>query len=80
MDDKWRIEQFEENRSHLRAIAYRMLGSMSEAEDAVQETWVRLARSDTSAVENLNGWLTTVTPRICLEFYASAERAGKTLR
>ncbi|HEU4731859.1 MAG TPA: sigma-70 family RNA polymerase sigma factor [Kofleriaceae bacterium] len=58
---------FENHRGHLRAVAYRMLGSLSEAEDAVQEAWLRLARSDTSAVENLRGWLTTVVARVCLD-------------
>jgi RNA polymerase sigma-70 factor (ECF subfamily) len=58
--------RFEEQRPHLRAVAYRMLGSISEADDAVQETWVRLDRADTSEVENLGGWLTTVIARICL--------------
>lgn len=66
-ENKWIAERFEENRSQLRAIAYRMLGSISEADDAVQETWLRLSRSDASAVENLTGWLTTVTSRICLD-------------
>src|SRR5436190_24338011 len=60
-------EQFERNRPHLRAVAYRMLGSMSEAEDAVQEAWLRLSRSDTDAVDNLRAWLTTVVGRICLD-------------
>ena len=58
---------FEQHRSHLRGVAYRMLGSLSEAEDAVQEAWLRLQRSDTSAVENLKGWLTTVVGRVCLD-------------
>jgi len=58
---------FEQHRSHLRGVAYRMLGSLSEAEDAVQEAWLRLQRSDTSAVENLKGWLTTVVARVCLD-------------
>lgn len=58
---------FEQNRGHLRAVAYRMLGSMSEAEDAVQEAWVRLNRVDASRVENLGGWLTTVVARVCLD-------------
>lgn len=58
---------FEENRSHLRGVAYRMLGSVSEADDAVQETWLRLHRSDTSDVQNLRGWLTTVVARVCLD-------------
>jgi RNA polymerase sigma factor (sigma-70 family) len=63
----WLAERFESHRPQLRAAAYRMLGSLSEAEDAVQETWVRLSRSDVDAVENLGGWLTTVVGRICLD-------------
>jgi RNA polymerase sigma-70 factor (ECF subfamily) len=63
----WLAEQFEQNRPHLRGVAYRMLGSLSEAEDAVQEGWLRISRSDTSAVENLSGWLTTVVARVCLD-------------
>src|SRR5215216_49805 len=64
-------EQFEENRTHLRAVAYRILGSISEADDAVQEAWLRLSRSCTSGVENLGGWLTTVVARICLDMLRS---------
>jgi RNA polymerase sigma factor (sigma-70 family) len=60
-------ERFEANRSHLRAVAYRMLGSLSEADDAVQEAWLRVSRSGTSGVENLGGWLTTVVARVCLD-------------
>jgi RNA polymerase sigma factor (sigma-70 family) len=60
-------EQFERHRGHLHAVAYRMLGSLSEADDAVQEAWLRLNRSDTDAVENLGGWLTTVVGRVCLD-------------
>jgi RNA polymerase sigma factor (sigma-70 family) len=60
-------EQFEEYRTHLRAVAYRMLGSASEADDAVQESWIRLSRTDVSGVENLRGWLTTVVARVCLD-------------
>ena len=60
-------EQFERHRAHLRAVAYRMLGSVSEADDAVQESWLRLSRTDTSAVENLGGWLTTVVARVALD-------------
>jgi RNA polymerase sigma-70 factor, ECF subfamily len=60
-------EQFEANRGHLRAVAYRMLGSLSEAEDAVQEGWLRLHRADVSGVDNLGGWLTTVVARVCLD-------------
>lgn len=68
MQDRGELaDQFEANRAHLRSVAYRMLGSMSEAEDAVQESWLRLSRSDTSAVENLGGWLTTVVARVCLD-------------
>jgi RNA polymerase sigma-70 factor (ECF subfamily) len=64
-------EQFEANRIHLRAVAYRMLGSLSEADDAVQEAWLRLSRSDTSEVVNLGGWLTTVVARVCLDVLRS---------
>lgn len=64
-------EQFEANRSHLRGVAYRMLGSLSEADDAVQEAWLRLSRSDTSGVQNLAGWLTTVVARVCLDMLRS---------
>jgi RNA polymerase sigma factor (sigma-70 family) len=67
----WLAERFEEHRRHLRAVAYRMLGSVSEADDAVQETWLRLSRTDTSDVENLGGWLTTVTARVCLNMLRS---------
>jgi len=64
-------ERFEANRAHLRAVAYRMLGSRSEAEDAVQETWLRLGRTDTDDIQNLGGWLTTVVARICLDMLRS---------
>ena len=68
MDEQDRLVlRFEENRAHLRAVAYRMLGSTGEADDAVQETWLRLARSDAARVENLRGWLTTVVARVCLD-------------
>ena len=60
-------EQFEEHRPHMRAVAYRMLGSVSEAEDAVQEAWLRMSRTDVSGVDNLRGWLTTVVARVCLD-------------
>jgi RNA polymerase sigma factor (sigma-70 family) len=63
--------QFEDHRPHLRAVAYRMLGSIAEADDAVQETWVRLSRTDTSDVDNLAGWLTTVVSRVCLNMMRS---------
>ncbi|MER7826225.1 sigma-70 family RNA polymerase sigma factor [Streptomyces sp. NPDC096097] len=64
-------QRFEEHRPHLRAVAYRMLGSLSEAEDAVQEAWFKLNRSDAAAVENLGGWLTTVVGRVCLDMLRS---------
>ena len=64
---QWQAEEFEQSRSHLRAVAYRMLGSRTEAEDAVQEAWIRFARTDTGAVENLRGWLTMVVSRVCLD-------------
>lgn len=64
-------ERFEENRTHLKAVAYRMPGSASEADDAVQETWLRLSRSGTSGVENLRGWLTTIVARVCLDMLRS---------
>src|SRR4029079_9789445 len=59
--------QFEEHRAHVRAVAYRMLGAVSEAEDAVQEAWIRLSRTDASSIDNLRGWLTTVVGRVCLD-------------
>jgi RNA polymerase sigma-70 factor (ECF subfamily) len=72
MDEKrWLADEFEANRGHLRAVAFRMLGSRSEAEDAVQEAWLRLTRSDRSDVDNLSGWLTTVVARICLDMLRS---------
>jgi hypothetical protein len=64
---EWLTERFGANRTHLRAVAYRMLGSVSEADDAVQESWLRLSRSDTAGVENLPAWLTTVVARVCLD-------------
>jgi RNA polymerase sigma factor (sigma-70 family) len=69
----WLTEQFEENRGHLRGVAYRMLGSLSEADDAVQECWLRLSRSDTDKVANLRAWLTTVVARICLDMLRSRQ-------
>jgi RNA polymerase sigma factor (sigma-70 family) len=65
------VERFEAHRAHLNAVAYRMLGSLSEAEDAVQEAWLRLSRSDTSSVDNLGGWLTVVVARVCLDMLRS---------
>ena len=72
MDEQdWLAQRFEEHRSHLRAVAYRMLGSLSEADDAVQEAWFRLNRSESSGIENLGGWLTTVVGRVCLDMLRS---------
>ncbi len=74
-DDKdereWLAEQFEAQRIHLRSVAYRLLGSPSEADDAVQESWLRLSRSDASSIENLGGWLTTVVARVSLDMLRS---------
>jgi RNA polymerase sigma factor (sigma-70 family) len=68
MDDRdWLAQRFEANRTRLRAVAYRLLGSLSEADDAVQDAWLRLSRADPSGVENLGGWLTTVVARVCLD-------------
>jgi len=71
MDQRWLTERFEENRPRLRGLAYRVLGSLSEAEDAVQEAWLRLNRIDTHTVDNLGGWLTTVVSRVCLDMLRS---------
>src|SRR2546421_413592 len=64
---RWLTDRFEEHRPRLRGVAYRMLGSISEAEDAVQEAWLRLTRIDPAAVDNLGAWLTTVVSRVCLD-------------
>jgi len=72
MDERdWLAERFEEHRIHLRAVAYRMLGSLSEADDAVQDAWLRLSRSDAEAIENLRAWLTTVVARVSLNMLRS---------
>ena len=70
-DDEWLAERFQAERTHLRAVAYRMLGSISEADDAVQQTWLRLSRADSESIENLGGWLTTVVARVCLNMLRS---------
>src|ERR1051326_5535319 len=70
-ESQWLAEQFEADRTHLRAVAYRMLGSLSEAEDAVQEAWLRLSRTGAAGVENLDGWMTTVVARVCLDMLRS---------
>src|SRR5450432_3043394 len=68
MDEKNRLAaQFEANRTHLQAVAYRMLSSPTEADDALQEAWLRISRADTSSIENVGGWLTTIVARVCLD-------------
>jgi RNA polymerase sigma-70 factor (ECF subfamily) len=73
MDEELLAERFEENRARLRAMAYRMLGSASDADDAVQEAWLRAARAGADGVANLNGWLTTITSRVCLDMLRSRQ-------
>ena len=76
----WLAARFEEHRTALRAVAYRMLGSLSEADDAVQEAWLRLSRSDAGGIENLGGWLTTVVARVSLDMLRSRRsRRGESL-
>jgi RNA polymerase sigma-70 factor (ECF subfamily) len=70
-NQEWLAQRFEEHRSHLRAVAYRMLGSLSEADDAVQDAWLRLSRADSDEIENLGGWLTTVVARVALNMLRS---------
>jgi RNA polymerase sigma factor (sigma-70 family) len=74
---EWLAERFEEHRTHLRAVAYRMLGSLSEADDAVQEAWLRLGRTNANAIENLGGWLTTVVARVSLNMLRSRNLRGE---
>jgi RNA polymerase sigma-70 factor (ECF subfamily) len=69
--NEWLADRFEEHRTHLRAVAYRMLGSLAEADDAVQDAWLRISRADASQVENLGGWLTTIVARVCLNMLRS---------
>src|SRR5215472_2167415 len=71
MDDEWLASLFERHRPRLRAVAYRMLGSLTEADDAVQDAWLRLSRSGADDVENLGGWLTTIVARVCLNMLRS---------
>ncbi len=81
MDERsWLAQRFEENRGHLRGVAYQLLGSLSEADDAVQEAWLRLNRSDADKIQNLSGWLTTVVARVCLDMLRSRKsRAEESL-
>src|SRR5438477_3485403 len=76
-DQEFLAGQFEQHRAHLRAVSYRMLGSLSEADDAVQEAWVRLSRSDAEEIENLGGWLTTVVARVCLNMLRARKTRGE---
>jgi RNA polymerase sigma-70 factor (ECF subfamily) len=76
-DQDWLAERFEANRAHLRGVGYRMLGSLTEADDAVQEAWIRLSRSDTSDVGNLRAWLTTVVARVSLNMLRSRKTRGE---
>src|SRR5918998_4051417 len=78
-ESDWLVGRFEQRRSRLRAVAYRMLGSLSEADDALQEVWLRFSRSDTSGVEELDAWLTTVVGRVCLNMLRSRERRREEL-
>ena len=73
-EDEWLAERFEEHRPRLRSVAYRMLGSLSEADDAVQDAWLRVGRADASEVDNLGGWLTTIVARVCLNMLRSRNR------
>jgi RNA polymerase sigma-70 factor (ECF subfamily) len=77
--EKWLADQFEAHRDHLQRVAYRMLGSTGEADDAVQEAWLRLSRSDTHDIQNLTGWLTTVVAHICLDMLRSHSRREESL-
>jgi RNA polymerase sigma-70 factor (ECF subfamily) len=70
-ENQWLADRFEEHRAHLRAVAYRMLGSLSEADDAVQDAWLRVARAGADGVENMGGWLTTIVARVCLNMLRS---------
>ena len=76
-EQTWLAERFEENRGHLRGVAYRMLGSLTDADDAVQEAWLRLSRTDSGAIQNLGGWLTTVVARVCLDMLRSRSSRGE---
>src|SRR5439155_6550777 len=70
-ENEWLAARFKEQRAHLRSVAYRMLGSLTEADDALQDAWLRVSRADTSDVENIGGWLTTVVARVCLNMLQS---------
>src|ERR1700722_19709781 len=76
-ESEWLADRFEEHRARLRAVAYRMLGSLTEADDAVQDAWLRLSRSGADEVENLGGWLTTIVARVCLNMLRSRKVRGE---
>src|SRR5215208_1451753 len=76
-EQEFLAQQFEEHRAHLRAVAYRMLGSLREADDAVQEAWLRLSRSDADEIESMRAWLTTVVARLSLSTLRSRRRHGE---
>jgi len=76
-ENQWLADRFEEHRARLRSVAYRMLGSLSDADDAVQDTWLRLSRSGPGEVENLGGWLTTIVARVCLNMLRSRNRRAE---
>src|ERR671918_181866 len=76
-EDEWLAERFEEHRGHLRAVAYRMLGSLSEADDAVQDAWLRVSRAGADEVDNVGGWLTTIVARVCLNMLRSRNARGE---
>lgn len=78
-DHHWLAEQFEAHRNHLQAVAYRMLGALSEADDAVQEAWIRLTRSNTNEIGNMGGFLTTIVSRVCLDMLRSSKSRRKEL-
>ena len=75
--NEWLADRFEEHRNRLRAVAYRMLGSVAESDDAVQDAWLRLSRCDANQIENLGGWLTTVVARVCLNMLRSRKTRGE---
>ncbi len=77
MDERnWVTERFEHHRAHLRAVAYRMLGSVSEADDALQEVWLRIRDHDPTSVENMQAWLTTIVGRVCLNLDSPRDAPG----
>ena len=78
-DNQWFADQFEVHRPHLRAVAYRMLGSVTEADDALQEAWIRTTRSDSTTINNINGWLTTLVGRVCIDMLRARQSRRESL-